>query len=192
MDSKALGALVETRSVLLLCLSSIAFFHTRWGEILCPLSPAKTCKCLNRTIQSFPYLLATHPEILLWLFSLHSSSLHPIQPCFLSQLFKALIKKYIRSDSGWLPQDQVFNNKNPRGFDTTTASPHPFFLNRKGKIFVTATINTHATDFSTCCPCSQAKFSLQYPVQPLVKKQYTHKIMQIPQQAITPPQVFPR
>lgn len=61
---------------------------------------------------------------------------------------------------------------------------HIIFFKREGKIFITATINIHATDFSTCCPCSQAKFSLLYPVQPLVKKQYTHKIVQIPQQAI--------
>jgi len=54
-----------------------------------------------------------------------------------------------------------------------------FFLNRKGKIFITATINIHVTDFSTC-PCSQAKFSLLYPVQPLVKKQYTLKIVANP------------
>lgn len=62
------------------------------------------------------------------------------------------------------------------------ASPHHFCfcLTGKRKIFITATINTHTTDFSTCCSCSQAKFSRLYPVQPLVKKQCTYKIVQIP------------
>lgn len=53
-------------------------------------------------------------------------------------------------------------------------------FNWEEKIFITATINIHTTDFSTCCSCSQAKFSQLYPVQPLVKKQCTYKIVQIP------------
>lgn len=62
---------------------------------------------------------------------------------------------------------------------------HIIFFKQEGtKIFITATINIHVTDFSTCYPSSQAKFSLLYPVQPLVKKQYTHKTVQIPQQSI--------
>lgn len=133
------------------------------------------------------------------LFASHSSYCF-----FLSTLLRSIPSSHVSSTSylkpwlknvsdhntGWLPPDHVFKKKNPTGFEATVASPHPFWCCLTGKgeifitatieIFITATINIHATDFSTCCPCSQAKFSLLYPVQPLVKKQYTYKTVQIP------------